>query len=283
MIEIKEVTKNYPGFVLDLKDMNIPENTITGLVGTNGSGKTTTFKLMTGLIEPDAGSISILGQSAWDIPVSVKEQIGVVFSDSGFSASLTISDIRKILAAFFSSFDGELFDRLCKQMDLPQGKPVSQFSTGMNVRLKVIAAIAHNPKLLILDEPTTGLDVIARNKILELLQTYMEVPGRSILISSHIASDLESVCDDFYMIHDGQLALHETVDALQNEYGILVVSPDQFEKLDPQAVIAWKKAPGGYEILVRDRKFYEDNYPGIVVKKSGIDDLIVILEEGEKK
>lgn len=283
MITLQNVKKDYPGFTLDLTSLNLPENRITGLVGTNGSGKTTTFKLILGLIKPDGGKISVMNESAWMMPVSVKEKIGVVFPDSGFLACLCPKDIRAILKAFYPDFDPDCFDALCRKMDLPMNKPIEQFSTGMTVRMKLIAAISHNPQVLILDEPTAGLDILARNSILELLQDYMEKPGRSVLISSHIASDLEKICDDFYLIDEGKIILQETVDAIQNEYGVLIVSEDQFKNLDQDTVLAWKKGANGYRVLVSDRQFYQENNPGLVMEKGGIDDLIVILEEGERK
>lgn len=176
MITLQNVKKDYPGFTLDLTSLNLPENRITGLVGTNGSGKTTTFKLILGLIKPDGGKISVMNESAWMMPVSVKEKIGVVFPDSGFLACLCPKDIRAILKAFYPDFDPDCFDALCRKMDLPMNKPIEQFSTGMTVRMKLIAAISHNPQVLILDEPTAGSTFSPATAFLNCCRTIWKSP-----------------------------------------------------------------------------------------------------------
>lgn len=223
-----------------------------------------------------------MDQPSWPLPVSVKEEVGVVFSDSGFPGTMTPADVADVLAAFYPGFDRTYYQRLLQQMELPEKKAIQTFSSGMQVRMKLVAAIVHHPKLLILDEPTAGLDVLARRKIHELLQDFMDEGGKQIVISSHIASDLESLCDDFWMIHNGSIILHETVDALLHSYGILKLSEKEFAALDPTAAIAYLKDAGGYQVLVSDRQFYEENMPQAVMEKGSLDDLILILEEGEK-
>lgn len=282
MIQINQIQKRYPGFTLDLSNFTLPEGRISGLVGANGSGKTTTFQLLSGLIAPDGGQASLFGSPSWPLPVSIKQKIGVVFADSGFMECLNPAEIRTVLAGFYPGFDGAFYDSLIRSMNLPLDKPLSSFSTGMRVRMKMIAAISHHPALLILDEPTAGLDIVARHQIYELLQDFMEQPGRSILISSHIASDLESLCDDFWFLHQGELILHEDVDTLLNEYGVVRLSPEQMDSLDLSGAIARAKAPGGWQVLVRDRQFYAENDPDLVIEKGNLDDLILILEEGER-
>ena len=282
MIKIENLRKNYPGFSLDLDHLQVAEGTVCGLVGTNGSGKSTTFKILLGLIQPDAGKAEVLDQNAWKLPVSLKQEIGAVFNDSGFDCTFTLSDIAAVLKAFYPTFDEPYFYELCAQMDLPQNQAISKFSTGMAVRIKVISAISHHPRVLILDEPTAGLDVLARHKILDLISMFMEQPRRAVLISSHIASDLEEICDDFYMIHDGKLLLHQTIDNLLNHYGILVLSQSQFDELDKTGAVAMVKDRNAIRVLVSDRKFYQENYPDLVLDKSGIDDVIEIFEEGSR-
>lgn len=282
MIQIDHAKKNYQSFQLDLENVSFPKEQITGLVGINGSGKTTTFKMICGLIAPSEGKILLDGQNTWPLPNSLKEEIGVVFADSGFLTMMSAKDIGIVLKAFFKNFDQVYFEKLLKKMDLPFNKPLSQFSTGMQVRMKLVSALSHHPKLLILDEPTAGMDVIARHKIYEILQEYMEEGNHTILISSHIASDLEAICDDFWMIHNGKIRLHESIDALQNDYGILSVSHKQFEALDRSAIVAYMAYPGGYQVLVKDRHFYQENNPGLVLNKGNLDDLILILEKGDQ-
>lgn len=282
MINIHNLRKDYGNFSLQVDQFQLCENTITGIVGINGAGKSTLFKAICGLIKSDAGDISLFGSAVDDLSVEQKEKLGVIFSDSTFPTCLTIRDCRHILKSAYPSFNEKQFDQMCADLELPDGKPLSGFSTGMMARFKLIATITHDARLLILDEPTAGLDILARNKIYEYLQDFMEKPGRSILISSHIASDLENLCDDFWMIHHGQFMMHETVDALKNEYGILSVDEKTFETIDPVAIVGYERKPSEIKVLVKNRKFYEENYPGIVVTKGNIDDLLTILEKGER-
>ena len=282
MISIHHLKKTYPEFVLDLDQLTVPKGRICGLVGTNGSGKSTTFKILLGLVEADSGEAKIFDQNVWNLPVALKQDIGVVFNDSGYDPNFRLTDIAEVQKAFFPSFDESWFYSLCSQMELPKDQKISSFSTGMLARLKVIAAISHHPKLLILDEPTSGLDVIARGKILDLIGKHMEKEDNSVLISSHIASDLEEICDDFYMIHDGKIVLHQTIDQLLNEFGILLLNEQQYEQLDKRAVLAMMKDRSGIRVLVSDRQFYQENYPDLVLDKGGIDNMIRIFEEGSR-
>lgn len=281
MIQIDQVKKRYGDFQLDLDSIQFPEGQITGLVGTNGSGKTTTFKLLSGLIKPERGQILINDQAVDTLPIALKQEMGVVLADSGFLGLLNGKDLEKILKAFYPSFNASFYTKYMNQLNLPMDKPLSSFSTGMQVRMKLVAALAHQPKILILDEPTAGMDILARQEVHKLLQEYMEVPGRTILISSHIASDLEALCDDFWMIHDGKIRLHETVDALQNDYGIVTLSSQEWETFDRSGALAYMPYFEGVQVLVKDRHFYQENNPDFTINKGNLDDLILILEKGE--
>lgn len=278
LIECTAVQKHYPDFALDVT-LAVPENTIVGLVGLNGSGKTTLFRLLTGLAKADDGSCRMLGQAADTLPVSVKEQIGVVLADTGFPAVFTPRDVKRILAAFYTGFDPEYFDALVKRFAIPPDKALETFSTGMKARLRVIAAISHHPRLLLLDEPTAGLDVVARNQILDLLREYMETPGCSILISSHIASDLENLCDSFRLISRGRILLAEDMDVLRDEYGYVKVPASLARSVDLKGVVCRKTNPdGSIEALVSDRQFYLDNYPHVLVERGGVDEALLLFE-----
>lgn len=281
MLNIQNLKKEYPGFSLSIDQFHLEPNSITGIVGLNGAGKSTLFKAICGLIQINSGTIELFGQSFDELSKEQKENLGVLFNSATFSRHLNIAHCKKVLKAAYSHFDEALFDQLCKQLNLPYDKPLSSFSTGMEVRFKLATALTHEAKLLILDEPTAGLDIIARNKTYECLQDFMEKPDRSILISSHIASDLENLCDDFWVIHNGQFILHETVDTLKNQYGILSVDAQTLDTLDPVAIVGIHRQPHGIKVLVSDRQFYEENYPGIVVSAGNIDDLLTIIEQGE--
>ena len=211
-----------------------------------------------------------------------KQLLGVVLSDSGFSGYLTISDIIPILKHLYKSFDQTFFLRMVNQFELPKNKKIKEFSTGMKAKLKVIVAMSHQAKLLILDEPTAGLDVIARDELLDMMRDYMaEDDQRSILISSHISSDLETICDDFYMIHNGRVMMHEDTDVLLSDYALLKVDFKQFEQLDKDYILKYKKESYGYSCLTNQKQYYTENYPDIVIENGHIDDVMTMMIRGE--
>lgn len=281
MVKLEKVKKQYKDFELDCS-MEIKEGWITGLVGQNGAGKSTAFKAMLGLIRSDSGKIEILGKTPELLGKEEREQIGVVMAGSGFNGYLSINDLIPIFDAMYQKFDKAWFLKECEKFKLPLKKKIKEFSTGMNRKLQILAALSHDAKLLILDEPTAGLDVVAREQILNMLREYMETPGRSILISSHISSDLEGFCDDLYMIDNGKIVLHEETDRLLEEYGVLKVSKEQYQGLDHTYILKKLKDTFGYRCLTDQKQFYQENYPGIVIEKGNIDELIIIMIQGEK-
>ena len=209
-----------------------------------------------------------------------RQGIGVVMADSGFSSFLSVKDIAIILDNMYDKFDKSVFLDECSRSELPFDKKIKDFSTGMKAKLKVLIAMSHEASLLILDEPTVGLDVVARDEILDLLRRYMEEGNRSILISSHISSDLESLCDDLYMIDHGKILLHEETDVLLSSYAMLKLSKEQYEKIDRQYLLRSKEEAYGYSCLTNEKQYYAENYPDIVIEKGGIDDLIVMMANG---
>lgn len=280
MITIKDLKKDYKDFQLDVS-FEIPEGRVSGLVGKNGAGKSTTIKSILGLIRPDSGEIEVFGKSPDQLTCADKEMIGVAMSDSGFSGYLDIEIVIKILKNMYHDFDEGKFRRLCKQQELPLDKKIKDFSTGMKAKLRVLSALSHKAKLLIMDEPTAGLDVEARNDILDLIREYLsENEDSSILISSHISSDLESLCDDVYLIHKGKILLHEDTDRLLSEYGVLKVSEEEFERLDQEHIISCRKENYGYLCFTDQKQYYMENYPQIIVENSGIDDMILMMAKG---
>ena len=281
MLKIEKLQKKYGGFMLDCS-MQIPEGHITGLIGQNGAGKSTTFKAVLGLIVPDAGSIEIFGKDISEFNAHDRQKLGVVLSDSGFSGYLSVKDILPFMENMYDSFDREFFVSQAERFALPMNKKIKEFSTGMKAKLKVLAAVSHDAKLLILDEPTAGLDVVARDEILELLRSFMERDAeRSILISSHISSDLESLCDDIYMIDGGKIIMHEDADVLLDEYALLKLSERQYADMDKQYILKRKKENYGYCCLTNQKSYYMENYPGIAVEKGSIDNVITMMIRGE--
>ena len=191
MIKMQNVRKTYPGFDIELS-LEIPEGRITGLIGKNGAGKSTAIRLMLGLVKAESGTIELFGKPITEITMQDRQKIGVSLAESGFNGQFTIAEVKKILAKMYPEFDETWFMRECRELRLPEGKQLKEFSNGMKAKLRVLTALSHKAQLLILDEPTAGLDVEARNEILDLLRDYAaEDENRTILITSHIASDLD--------------------------------------------------------------------------------------------
>lgn len=280
MIKVDNIVKRYGDYSLNIS-MNIPAGNITGIIGKNGAGKSTTIKSILGIVRPDEGSIQVFGKDTKKLNVKDKQDIGVALSDSGFSMYLTVDDIIHILKKMYDKFDDKEFTELCIKQGLPLNKQIKDFSTGMKAKLRVLVAISHKAKLLILDEPTSGLDIEARNDILDMLRQYMsEDENRSILISSHISSDLEGLCDDVYLIHNGKVLLHEDTDKILDEYAILKLDEIGYEQIDRKYIIKTKKVSFGYECLTNQKQFYTENYPKAVMENGNIDDLILMMTGG---
>ena len=281
MVKVENLVKNYGDFRLDVS-LEIPDGTVTGIVGKNGAGKSTTIKAILGLIRPDGGLVLVNGTEASRLTGAEKDSIGVALSDSGFSSYLRVNDIICILRKMYSTFDEAFFRKNCVAQRLPFDKQIKEFSTGMRAKLRVLTAISHKADLLIMDEPTAGLDVQARNDILDLLRQYLiDHDQCSILLTSHISSDLEGLCDDIYLIHDGKIVLHEDTDAILSNYAVLKVSDEDYEKLDKTYILSTKREHFGYVCFTNEKQFYAENYPGIVMENGNIDDLILMMTGGK--
>ena len=274
MIQIKNIKKSYQDFLLDCS-LTIEKGSVTGIIGKNGAGKSTLYKAILNLINIDSGNILVFNKDIKELDVKDKADIGVVLADSFFSSYLNIKDIRKIMMDSYETFDVTFFDKKVNEFELPVNKAIKSFSFGMKAKLKMLCALSHNAKILLLDEPTLGLDVIARDEILELLREYMAKDSdNTIMISSHIASDLESLCDDIYMIDDGKIILHEDTDVLLSNYAILKVDDQTYESIDKNYIYKVKKEDYGYALLTNQKQFYYENYPKIVIQNCSIDDVI---------
>ena len=282
MLKVNNLVKRYNNFTLNCS-LKVRPGYVTGLIGSNGAGKSTTFKAVLGLIHMDGGSIELFGKDIKTFTAGEKQKLGVVLSDSGFSNYLTVKDITHILKNMYAHYDREKFLARCQQFELPLNQKLKEFSTGMKAKLKLLVAMSYGAPLLILDEPTQGLDVVARDELLGMLRDYMaEEENRSILISSHISSDLEGFCDDFYMISDGEIVLHEETDKLLSDYALLKANEEQFAKLEKQYLVKYKEESWGYSCLTKEKQFYLENYPELVVEKAGLDSLIVMMTGGKE-
>lgn len=250
-LEIKNLTKSYPGFVLDNLNLTLPKGCIMGLIGKNGAGKTTTIKLILDIIHKDSGNITILGRDNEDNLKLTKEDIGVVMDEVGIPECLTIKQVGKVMKHTFQHWDNTEYTRLVEKFSLPDNKQFKEFSRGMKMKLGIAIALSHNSKLLILDEATSGLDPVIRDEILEIFNNFTRNENHAILISSHIVSDLEKLCDYIAFLHNGKLLLCEEKDQLLWEYGLIHCTADQLQSL-PTDVIKYKKEnPYGVEAMVK--------------------------------
>lgn len=281
MLEIKGLVKDYGDFRLNCS-MKVGKGCITGLVGQNGAGKSTTFKAALGLISCDSGEVSILGKPSSELTARDRQKMGVALNNSGFSGYLRVKDIVPVLRTMYPEFDEGKFKNICRKFSVPENKMIKDFSTGMKAKLKVIVAVTHNAEFLLLDEPTSGLDVVTRRDVMDLLREYMEEnEDRSILISSHISTDLEGLCDDIYMIHNGQIVLHEDTDVLLNNYALIKADREQFARLDKEYILKVRRERYGYDCLTNQKQYYKENYPDVVVEQGNLDEVIAMMIGGE--
>ena len=249
-IHLHQVSKHYPAFTLGPLDLTVPTGSVVGFIGENGAGKSTTIKLILGLIAPDSGEITVFGQSgARDL-----EHIGVVLDRCCFPGDLSARDIGRILRASYKTWSSKVFEDYLDRFDLPRKKPVKDYSRGMQMKLSIACALSHDCRLLVLDEPTSGLDPVIRDEILDIFYDFMQDDSHSILISSHITSDLEKICDYVAFIHQGQIRLFEEKDGLLARLGILHCDDHTLAALDPSAVLGVRRGQFQTQALVqRDR------------------------------
>ncbi len=282
MLKLTNLKKNYEDFSLDCSLQVLP-GMITGLIGANGAGKSTAFRTILGLAKRDGGEIELFGSPRTSLTASDRSRMGVALAESGFSGELTVNDVGRVLAALYPGFDGGFYGRKADALGLPREKKLKEFSTGMRAKMKVLCAVSHRAELLLLDEPTAGLDVVARDLILDLLREYIEEDeNRAILISSHISGDLEQLCDDFYMIDGGRVVCHEDTDRLQSDYAVLKVSPQDYAALDMSYITRRRKESFGWSLLTDQKRYYAENCPHLVIERITLDEFILMMLKGEK-
>ena len=251
-IELSHINKSFGDFAIRDLNLTVPSGTICGLVGENGAGKSTTIRLLMGVLRPDSGTASVLGVDVSSPEFrDVKEDVGVVLDEAYFPESLNAVQVGKIMAATYRRWDQRLYDSYLKHFDLPEKKQFKDFSRGMRMKLAIAVALSHQPKLLVLDEATAGLDPIVRDEVLDIFNEFTREEDHSILISSHILSDLEKLCDYIAFLHKGKLLLCEEKDQLLAEYGMLHCTAAQLEAIDPEAIIYRKSSPYGVQVIVR--------------------------------
>lgn len=279
-LELNGICKTYPGFTLENISFSLPMGTITGLVGRNGAGKTTTLKSIVGTVHPDGGSVRILGQ---ELGTNVMQDVGIVYDECCFSEILTAKNMNSVLGSVYHNWSPDLFLGQCERYGLPLNKKIKTFSRGMKQKLSIAAALAHSPKLLLLDEPTGGLDPVARGEILDDLWEFIEDGQHAVLLSTHITTDLDRIADRILILSDGQLKLDESKDVLLDEYCVLRGSPDQLDLLDRDEILGFRRNAYSFETLCKNRAAMAEKYPALVCDRTDIEQVLVLLEGSEQK
>ena len=272
-IEIKNLTKHYRGFSLENLNLTLPSGCIMGLVGENGAGKSTTIRLLLGMSRPDCGEITVFGQK---LTPALKEQIGVVLDEPGYPGCMTAAQIGSMLSGIFRGWEQDTYDRYLHKLLIPDSKPFKEFSKGMKMKLCLAAALSHGAKLLILDEATSGLDPVVRDELLDVFNDFTRDEGNSVLISSHIVSDLEKLCDYIAFLHRGRLMLCREKDELLNEFAFVQGSR---EEIDVLPTIGRRDGRFGTEAFVRRT----DIPAGMKTSPVTIEDLFVFMAKEEQR
>ena len=279
VLETKNLSKRYHEFELKNVSFSLPKGCIMGLVGEYGAGKSTTIKLLLNLIRRDGGEVMILGKNNLNHEKEIKEDIGVVFDESNFPDNMNAADISLVMNNIYRNWDQKLFDGYLRRFSLPPQKKVKDYSRGMKMKLSIAAALSHHPKFLILDEPTSGLDPMVREEILDIFLEFIQDEEHSILISSHIISDLEKIADYITFIHKGKILFSEAKDQLLEDYGILKCSHTELDQLDKGLIIGYRKNQFGVEALVK-RKKLKGKY---LIDSAGIEDIMLFYSRGVGK
>lgn len=282
VIEIKDLSKTYDKFKLDNINLNIPKGIIVGLIGENGAGKTTLIKSILNLINIDSGNIKIFGKSNKESDAIIKEDIGIVLDNMFFPEILNAKDINLIMKDIYKNWDSDLYFNYLEKFDIPLSKKIKDLSKGMRKKLEIITALVHKPKILILDEPTSGLDPVVRDEILDMFLEFIQDENNTILLSSHITSDLEHIADRIVFIDHGKLIMNEDKDEILDNYGILKCKKDDFKNINKGDIISYKKGKYEYQVLVSNKNKIKRKYKDYVIDKITLDELMVLIVKGEK-
>lgn len=277
-IRVTNLSKNFKGFRLNNVSFNVPRGSVVGFIGENGAGKSTTIKSILGLINPDVGEIEIFGKKTGDLGREEKNRIGAVLGETCLPENLNLKDIDGIMKHIFTKWDSDKYYRYAKHFSLPLDKKVKDFSRGMRQKVSLAVALSHDAEILILDEPTSGLDPVARDEIVDLLYDFMQDESHSILISSHILSDLEKLCDYILFIHEGKIIFEEEKDRLTEKYGVLKCTLDRLKELDAESIVGYHQGEFGVSALVRLDKIPKT----FQTERAGIEDIMLYFIRGER-
>ncbi len=283
-IEIKNVTKRYEGFTLDNVSFNVPKGSIMGFVGQNGAGKTTTIRSMLNIIKPDEGGISMLGLDHLKDETEIKKRIAVVFDELPFHDIFTAKDMGRIFEGMYEHWDNKVYSSYIERFQLPFKKKLGEFSKGMKMKLQIACALSHDAEILIMDEPTTGLDPVVRDEILHIFMEYLQSGERSILMSSHITSDLEKIADSVCFIDKGKILLSGYKDVILESHGILKCSREELAKIETGDIVSVRTNTYGAEVMVSDRQSAARKYSNCIIDPASLDDVMLYyVHKGERE
>ena len=281
ILEVRNLTKQYADFTLDHVSFSIPKGTIMGLIGENGAGKSTTINAILDLIHKDDGTVTFWGQELSSAK-QLKEDIGVVFDGINFYETLTAAKVGKISQTAYKQWDDRLYREYLNRFQLPTDKEIKTFSKGMKMKLCIAVALSHRPKLLILDEATSGLDPVMRDDILDVFLEFVQDEEHSIMISSHITTDLVKVADTITFIHQGKVLFCKAKDELLYHYGIIRCGAAIFDEIDKSEILAYRKEDYQWNVLVADKEKARRRYKNAVVDDAAIDDILLLYVKGER-
>lgn len=279
LLEIKRLTKRYDGFTLDSIDLAIPKGCIMGFIGENGAGKTTTIKLILNLIHRDQGLIKVFGLDNQKHELQIKQDLGVVFDESNFPDSILVPHVDAVMKRIYRNWDSNTFYNYIDKFSLPTKKEYKSFSRGMKMKLSLAVALSHNPRLLLLDEATSGLDPVIRDEILDVFLEFIQDEEKSILVSSHIISDIEKIADYIVFIHQGRIVFAESKEDLARNYGILKCTIADFETLEQQYIKGYRKNQFGVEALVLKEHFKK----GYLVDPASLEQIMLFTIKGDNR
>ena len=283
ILEIQGLTKQYPNsdFRLDHVSFDLPKGAIMGFVGENGAGKTTTIGCILNTLIKDSGTVKIFGEEMTDEAKNIRDQIGVVFDTNPFPEHLTAEKVSSAMKHVYSNWDHDLFQEYLKKLKLPKKKKLKEFSRGMTMKFAVAVALSHRPKLLILDEATSGLDPIVRDDILDVFLDFVQDENHSILLSSHITSDLEKIADYITFIHEGRIIFSESKDILKYNYGVMRCKAAEFPLIDKKDILAYRKQDYQIDVLVVNKEATGRKYKDVVMDNVTIEEIMLLLVKGE--
>ena len=281
---LKNVNKKYEKSNFAIKDISflIPEGSIVGFIGENGAGKSTTMNCILNVIRRDSGTIEIFGREMTDEDIDIRENIGVVYDSNNFPEYLTAKQLADILGRIYSKWDDFCFEQFLRCFGLPESQKIKTYSRGMSMKLAIAVALSHDSKLLILDEATSGLDPIMRDEILDVLLEFVKQENHSILLSSHITSDLEKIADYIVFIHNGEIILNKTKDELIYEYGVIRCSENDFHNVLSEDILSSMKKDYQIDVLIKNRKLIEKKYKNLIVDSVSLDEIMLLLVKGER-